>query len=520
METNYDVRASGPTVLPKQAKIGMKSKLPWQQYRWSLPPTNDTSYESETNIIYNVKLADNTQKGRMKWIFGPASYHGTNVQLTATNGAAFDSCGANSLIDRITEIGADVVQDARKTNAYLCIQYDFTIDFLQRRSFFSFFGCGDMSSIDRAGTSTAATTAANLTTYWATNLALATQLTVLIPSGTGPTIPANAANVLADILWAGISSLSCSGKTQNMGDYLATGASLYYAQIIPGSVIGALQNRLFPLSELAQGYELTFYLETLNNAMIGDQTTIKMDKNRLHLCVIEYNETLSNLLRASFENIFVIPTTYLEYYSTQISTAAAQTNYTWAVPCNILNAKGIIFSFRRSASLVKGYQSLGLRCRLGISSHQLMIGNRMLPSNRFITMPGATSTPDNEGFLESMLFFNNTISANGSVGNVDYASFNNYVSAAQAILPDTKGTFVMAYNLEGLFDAQDSEYRSGVNLESNTTSITFTTTAADSGTATLDCWILGEMDLVVAQGVLTTKNKKSMNPEYMQPSQF
>ena len=68
------------------------------------------------------------------------------------------------------------------------------------------------------------------------------------------------------------------------------------------------------------------------------------------------------------------------------------------------------------------------------------------------------------------------------------------------------GTFVMAFNLEGLHDSDD-EFRSCMALDGNTTQLNFTTGLASAGTTICDCFIIYEFDVVISQGVAVATNK-------------
>ena len=70
----------------------------------------------------------------------------------------------------------------------------------------------------------------------------------------------------------------------------------------------------------------------------------------------------------------------------------------------------------------------------------------------------------------------------------------------------SNGTFVMAFNLEGLHDSDD-EFRSCMPLDGNTTTITFQTGLNTSSTTICDCFIMYEFDVVISQGVAVATNK-------------
>ena len=54
--------------------------------------------------------------------------------------------------------------------------------------------------------------------------------------------------------------------------------------------------------------------------------------------------------------------------------------------------------------------------------------------------------------------------------------------------PQTYGSFVLAFNLEGLHDS-DEEFRSCMPLDGNTTNLTFTTGIISAGITNVDCFI-------------------------------
>lgn len=499
---SYDVQSnSEPFLLPKIAKFGGKRSLPWIEYRYTLTPsTGDQSYSASGEIKYQPKLSKTT----MKCVYGPASYHA--CKITATGAGYFDST-SNSVIDRVTEIGQDTISDFRHSNVYMNLALDFTVGLQERRTFWSFFGAKTSTNalnITAAGTSTTGTTMAALKTAWATNLALATA----IRAGD---YTANAGkDLLGDILWAGVQEVAQPGANISIGDYLADAGFGYYAQVIPGCVIGASQVRLFPLSECNQGYELTFNLESATNAFVGATTAFALSSNRLHLCVIEFNDALTGLMRAAFQNVFTIPTVAIQNYTTQFTnTAANGATFTWQVPVALSNAQGIIFTFRPAANFVATGYTLSQRAKLGCSKYQLQMGNRMLPSNRWVEFNNSavSSGADAEGFMETCKYFNNTISNNAYVGSVNYTSFN--YNCVDAAIATNAGHFCIGYNLQGLFDSQDTEYRSCSQLESNTTFLTVTFTAGADATVYVDCFVQYEQDLLIADGNLTSINKLS-----------
>ena len=511
---NYDVTSSTePILLPKAVRFVKKKQLPFIEYRYTITPsTGDGTYSSSGQIIYQPKLPKNT----FKCVYGPASYHSCLLTMTATNGAYLDS-SANCVINQVVEMGQDTVSDFRNSNVYMNMQLDFTIDPTTRRNFWSFFGCGNTiqtnaNSIYTAGTSTGGTTQANLRSYWSTNLALGTQLRAILDVDfTNSTLRKAAADGIADYMWAGVQEMNRTSPYFNnsQGDYLANGGTAYYAQVIPGSVIGALQTRLFPLSELNNGYSLTFNLETFTNAFIGDQTAYTLKSNRLHMCVIEFNEALSGLMRSAFQNVFTIPTSGITNVTTQFTnTQQYGATLTWQVPIALTNAKGIIFCFRGADQFAAGYATLSQRAKLGCSNYQLQVGSRTLPANRWVELNNYATNQgaDAEGFMETCKYFNNTISNNSYGGCVNYQSFNNNLVSAATATKYLPAHFCIGYNLDGILEQTD-EYRSCTQLESNTTFLTAKFTTGTDQAVYVDCFVLYEMDLVIVEGGLTVQNK-------------
>ena len=79
-------------------------------------------------------------------------------------------------------------------------------------------------------------------------------------------------------------------------------------------------------------------------------------------------------------------------------------------------------------------------------------------------------------------------------------------SACYTTLAQTNGSFVLAFNLEGLHDSDD-EFRSCMPLDGNTTNLTFTTGTISAGITNVDCFIMYEFDVIISQGVAVATNK-------------
>ena len=91
--------------------------------------------------------------------------------------------------------------------------------------------------------------------------------------------------------------------------------------------------------------------------------------------------------------------------------------------------------------------------------------------------------------------------------------FNQFYNPVTGVATNcNNGTFVMAFNLEGLHDSDD-EFRSCIPLDGNTTALNFTTGIASIGgttasnTTNIECFIMYEFDVVISQGVAVATNK-------------
>ena len=101
--------------------------------------------------------------------------------------------------------------------------------------------------------------------------------------------------------------------------------------------------------------------------MVGDQTVIALSNCRLHLCVIEMNQTINYLMRAAFQNVFIVPTTSMQYYSTQFTNTTTGFSGSWNIPINLLNVKGLVFCFRSPRNTASTDHILSQRCKLGLT---------------------------------------------------------------------------------------------------------------------------------------------------------
>ena len=203
-------------------------------------------------------------------------------------------------------------------------------------------------------------------------------------------------------------------------------------------------------------------------------------------------------------------------YNLNIITTTSTGNFTWNINASLKNAKGMLFTFRDSTTQTQSEQSLTNRTSLGMLQAQLTIGSYTFPANRYLLYDcsqsiasSADTTVTYPGFanfinywMSAMKFFGQGIDKESTCStNFDQFTrcFNN--GAAQ-----TNGSFVLAFNLEGLHDSDD-EFRSCIPLDGNTTALNFTTGIASDGTTNIECFIMYEFDVVISQGVAVATNK-------------
>ena len=176
----------------------------------------------------------------------------------------------------------------------------------------------------------------------------------------------------------------------------------------------------------------------------------------------------------------------------------------------------MLFTFRDTTTQVQNLFSLTNRTSLGMLQAQLTIGSYTFPANRYLLYDCSQSiaTSDNTtasfiGFanfinywMSAMKFFGQGIDKE-STCSTNYDQFTRCYNNATSPI---NGTFVLAFNLEGLHDSDD-EFRSCMRLDGNTTNLTFTTGLATSGSTTCDCFIMYEFDVIISQGVAVATNK-------------
>ena len=180
----------------------------------------------------------------------------------------------------------------------------------------------------------------------------------------------------------------------------------------------------------------------------------------------------------------------------------------------------MLFSFRDSGTQTQALYALSNRTSLGMLQAQLSIGNYTFPANRyllydcstFLATVAAADIGTSIGYYSYANFINYWMSAMKFFGqgidresecSTTFTQFSGCYSGATA---QAYGSFVLAFNLEGLHDSDD-EFRSCMPLDGNTTNLTFTNGIISAGTTNVECFIMYEFDIVISQGVAVATNK-------------
>ena len=86
--------------------------------------------------------------------------------------------------------------------------------------------------------------------------------------------------------------------------------------------------------------DLDLYTDTLTNSIVGTLTSYTLSRLRLYLSVVEYNNTITEVVRRAYNHNFVIPCVSIQTYTNLFTTSAART-FTWSINASLKNAKGI-----------------------------------------------------------------------------------------------------------------------------------------------------------------------------------
>ena len=194
-----------------------------------------------------------------------------------TTTLTFDG-SANSLFSRVTlTSNGGILEDFNKCNVYIPIVYDLTVNESTRNNYFSFFG--------------------NYST------------------------PTGAMAVAAP----DIESCKIGGQILSIGTTVALGANAVtltqwrsFGFIIP-SILGSFSKKLFPISEISgSNVDLDIYTDTLINSLVTSVAQVNnftIQRLRLNLSVIEYNSTITEVIRRAYNHTYGIPCVSIQTYS-------------------------------------------------------------------------------------------------------------------------------------------------------------------------------------------------------------
>ena len=192
----------------------------------------------------------------------------------------------------------------------------------------------------------------------------------------------------------------------------------------------------------------------------------------MDLSVVEYNATITEVVRRAYNHTFVIPCVSIQTYS-NIFTTASTGNFTWNINASLKNAKGMLFTFRDSSTQVQTLYGLSNRTSLGMLQAQLTIGSYTFPANRYLlydcsqsiasSANGVATYPGFANFINywmsAMKFFGQGIDKESSCST----NFDQFTRCMNNNAQQANGSFVLAFNLEGLHDSDD-EFRSCIPL--------------------------------------------------------
>ena len=279
------------------------------------------------------------------------------------------------------------------------------------------------------------------------------------------------------------------------------------------SIVGSFSKKLFPVSEIAgSNFDIDMQIDTIINALVCTPVpqSMTLTRLRLNVSVVEYNNTITEVIRRSYNSTYVIPCTSIQSYSYQFTTSTAG-NFTWTINATLMNAKGLLFVFQDAGAKGQDLYSLSSRTSLGMKEAQLSVGSYTFPANRFLSTDCATAlvaggiigSNQVNYWMSAMKFFGVGIDNNARC-STNRVYFNVCCEDGKTEVAD--GTFALAFNLEGLHE-NDDEFRSCQALDGTTTQLNFTTGLPAVATTTCICFILYEFDVVISQGTALATNK-------------
>ena len=270
------------------------------------------------------------------------------------------------------------MEDFNKWNVYIPVVFDLTCSPITRSSYYSFFG--NYESIVQP-----AVAVANVTAHTAVAGTTQAQIDAAITSlETNIDTLINNTVIPMDRVYPYYPRL---GAAINIADVAAGAASTVkvYGFILP-SILGSFSKKLFRVSEIAgANLNIDLQTDTIANALVSDQTptSITLSRMRLNLSVVEYNATITEVVRRAYNHTYVIPCISIQKYSTLFTTSSTG-NFTWNINASLKNAKGMLFVFRDATSQAQYYFSLTNRTSLGMLQAQLAVGTSTFPENRYL----------------------------------------------------------------------------------------------------------------------------------------
>lgn len=485
------------TIMPKISKYSYKKDLAFREYPLIINPTGgEKTYNPGDVVSFRVALGND----KLRCIYGPATYGTYEITITNTSGGNATcnlDTNANCVFSRITSnSNGGILEDFNKTNIYIPVVFDMIVSPFSRINYWTTFGNYDLCQPD-------------LITYTA-GVAAANAVSVV---GVIQTPVIAAGDSVSDILRLVANSIAANDRYSatsirngyKFGTIANNGTAVACFAFILPSVIGQFSRKLFPVSEIAgSNFDIDLLTDTAANALISSalNVTYALKRLRLNLCVVEYNSTLTEVLRRAYNSSYVIPCNSIQYFSQNIVTSTANQNFSWSINATLQNAKGIMFAFIDADNTVYNLPTLSGRTSLGLTQAQLSIGGYTLPSNRYMTYDGSTAMATQlihpNFFLSALKYFGNNIDTDVRC-STNIKQFNTGGATAN-------GTFVLCFNLEGLHE-NDDEFRSCAPLDGNTTTLTFTTGVASAGNTTIHCFIMYEFDVVIQQGTALVTNK-------------
>ena len=285
----------------------------------------------------------------------------------------------------------------------------------------------------------------------------------------------------------------------------------YLLHLIPSGLIGALQQKLFPISECSKSLKLDFKLESNTLATIGGGT-FSLSSCRIKLCLIELSDMLTDAVRRIYDGIYIIPYDSWAQYSYSISENSS--GGTINISCGLKYLKGIVACFRANDLLVAGQRSLSTRTKMGLIEYRWSINGKAYPSDSPVylvtdnELVGAGTGPadDARGFMQVMKLFNNVPSTHATC-SFSLREFNSSGLVVRAGTGNADvdalgmGAFLAAVNLE--LPNVEEEYRTTTDSTSNNVRFIYRLNTNIGQNIYCDFYLWYSGEAVIENGVVT-----------------